>query len=89
MRNLLAVALLLTAQSEAGTLRRSDEGFEVVGGSPMHESFELEHPRRELLEQAAVEEEEEEVVAKKEYVDESLLEYVSSFRACLVNLLAV
>jgi hypothetical protein len=87
MRNLLAVALLLTAQSEAGTLRRSDEGFEVVGGSPMHESFELEHPRRELLEQAAVEEEE--VVAKKEYVDESLFEYVSSFRACLVNLLAV
>ena len=47
-RNLLAMVFLL-ARCEAGTLRRNDEGFEVVGGSPIRDADEFDHPRRELV----------------------------------------
>ena len=51
MRNLLTVALLLSAHCEAGSLRRSDDGFEVVGGGSIHESIEVDGPRRELIQE--------------------------------------
>ena len=51
MRNLLTVALILSAYCEAGTLRRNADGFEVVGGGSIHESVEVEEPRRELIQE--------------------------------------
>lgn len=66
MRNVLTLALFLSAGCDAASLRKGDEGFEVVGGSPGRESFEIDYPRREL----------EEVGAVKEYAEDER-EYVS------------
>lgn len=76
MRNLLAVALLLSAGCDAASLRKGDEGFEVVGGSPVRETPEIDFPGREL----------EEVDAVKEYVEDER-EYVSLFVTCKPSLI--
>ena len=73
MRNLLAVALLLSSGCDAGKLRKSDEGFEVVGGSPVHEFEIVDQPDRELFGRHLVEEE---VEAVKETIEDDR-EYVS------------
>lgn len=76
MRNILAAALLLSSYCEAGTLRKNDEGFEVVGSSPKYESFDVwDQPHRELFERQLIEEEQ--VDAAKEVVEDER-EYVSA-----------
>lgn len=78
MRNLLTVALILSAYCEAGTLRRNADGFEVVGGGSIHESVEVEEPRRELIqEEEIVEDLTDGSGAVKEYINDDR-DYVSN-----------
>jgi hypothetical protein len=79
MRNLLALALFLSAHCEAGALRKNEEGFEVVGGGQIYEPFSHEDSHRTLT--TAVEAgdavTEKEAVGEKEFVTDESVEYVS------------
>ena len=64
------------AEGDALPADLGDEGFEVVGGSPVRETPEIDFPGREL----------EEVDAVKEYVEDER-EYVSLFVTCNPSLI--
>lgn len=76
MRSLLALALLISSGCDAGNLRKSDEGFEVVGGSPVNESFEaVDQPDRESYQRNLIDAK---VDSVKTLVEDER-DYVSSF----------
>ncbi|KAL3798266.1 hypothetical protein HJC23_000180 [Cyclotella cryptica] len=75
MRALFTLALLLAAYCDAGALRKNNEGFDVVGGSPIYESFTSEGFRRSL----SLEEKDfvlEEADVEKVYVNNESIELV-------------